>query len=823
MTAILSFGPLGLAIFLLFFGYATPVQRIVIDASPSTQPAAIVDIDAAPLADESQADFTGLTWKGIAGLDDWTRAVATNGNLQTVARFRDETFIPFVAGELDSPALTNATGKGACPEARALMRELSAALLDNPPVLSFGLNFGDEKSPSKARMWSLVARACELQKNGCSVEEHGCTHPFVLFLALEDHFKWSNKESVRQVGRQKLSGFLAALPHDDSVAFFRILVTKEAATHTLDTEFRNAMNAEARALTKAWIASRTSNPKNLRPVVRLLVRDWLNGGKNFVALFKDGFPEGADPWFAERFQAEVAGMESNVLENRLWKGEIATEEERATARAEMTFKCRQELEHLAKCQKMHPEMPETATKGFDVLNFIGGPRRKREIWLARALEAEIDNSETWRRCLELYCNDRDRKALAMACLKTRRFDLGLPMVYASDVIDNAPSKDPSRFRAYYSKPNRYRNMALVARKMPSGGMAHPFSADKLRQIMPVICHINGDYAEAESFWREFGLALDWDELRSSIMRWPDFPDKEETIVALDLLSGTTNAAVLAVEKLRASGKTGDMANAARSLLDEKHSALSAQETKYLLRLIGRFDAQKLVSSCDWVECPFSVRGAVPFWTRVSLRSSGGEPASRIVGEGGTAWCGATPEKESVFFLTLPDHYELKARVARHATEPGDGAEGDKKASFYLLFDKRPRTKKRGKYSYSVYYGEDYLGVGLSFMEGTNALKVSAGALEGLSKSRFSEFNEDDADTATLAHESDEPVDLTVRMDNGDVFVFIGQDPVLVRTNFYRDGRIPENKIGILGKRFRIDDVRYRAIHDTVCDAPSTPN
>lgn len=825
MTPILA--PFCLVIFLLFAGISDSATRIVLEESLSPQLATTSDIDGIFPKSELPADFDGLAWKGIAGLADWTVAIATNENLRTRARFRDEAFIPFIVKELDSPALTNAMGKGACPESHTLMRDFAEALFDSPPVLSFGLYFGDDRKPSnfEARMWSLVDRACELQQGGCSLEEHGCTHPFVQFLALFDHFKWS-KHYARDAGRQKLNAFLVGLPHDDSACFLRILATKKAASFPLDQNSRSDMEAEARKLTKEWIASRTSNPGNLRAVVRLIATDWPNHGKSFAGLFEDGIPQGADPWFAERLAAEIANQESNVLENRLWRGEIPSAGEREAARVEMTSKCRQELEHLSKCQEMHPEIPETATKSFDVLNFIGGSRHELEIWLAKALEAEIDNSETWRRCLELYCQDSDRKALAMACLKTRRFDLGLPMVYVRDVIDNAPSTDALRFKSYYSKPNRYRNMAMVARKMHSGGMGHPFDASKLRQIMPVVCHINGDYEEAETFWREFGLALDWDELRSSILDWPDFPDKEETLVALDLLSGTTNAAVLAVERLRSSGKTNDLASAAQALLVGRHGALSAQETKYLLRLVGRVDAQKSLASGEWVECPFSVRGTVPFWTRVSLKDNASKVSDRIVGEGGSARCGDAPEKESVYFLALPARCEFKARVAPLAAEPNDVAGGGKKSVFYLLFGKYQRTVRTGKYTTKVYFGEDYLGIGLSFLNGTNTIKVSAGILEGMGGRRFDKLNEDDADIAMLPHEPGEPVNLTVRMDNGDVSVFVGQnpqEPALVRTNIYRNVRRPENKIGILGERFKIDDIRYRAMQNKVSETPPLAN
>ena len=755
-------------------------------------------------AEEPGVDLSGYTWKGVGRLDEWVQAVATNRGLKTVARYRDESLIPFIVRELKAPASTNAAAARTCPEARALMEEFGFHMWKYGFSVFVGPSFGNDTAPADKPRREILEHAASLRRDGCSLDPSGCRHPFVRLLAAHDYLKWNDPESVRKIGRAELEAILSELPGTDDTLFFRILVDDVASRWIDGRERRDACIADRDNALRRWIVSRMRNAGNVRPVLDVVAHDWANADRSLRPLLATNAPAGLDPWFAERFAAADAYAAANHMEAHIWahgRGMTTNELERAVA-AIRENRAKQ-LRHFLNCHEIHPEIPETIAEILNVAYADPEVLSQRERWLAKGLEAELDNPAVWRACMEIH--DEYSRELRQACLRTKRFDTRLPLVYVSDTLEGAPRKDAAEFHSYFSRPNRRSNLVGVVREMVENRVLTGYDEFQMRNLLPIVCHLNGDYDDAEAWWRHFHLALDWNDLPASVSLWSDFPDKEATLVALDLLSDCTNAAVFAVEGFRASGKTNEMLKAAQALLADDTASLSSRETCYLLRLVNPFEVRDGLAHGEWISCPFTVCGAAPYWPRVNLPVPKNKFRPEYEGEGTNAWCNGFARKEAAYYLDLPEDFEVAARLTpfRAAYRPNP------RSVFKLVFGKYVKTR-RGADSMAVSFNPGYVGVGLDFSAETNDLRVMVGHLaNGRDK-----VGEDEFDAASLTRDMAQPIDLHVQMSGGTVSVFIGQEgdnPVIVRENLFDGLRKDGNKIGILGDYFNVGDIRYRAL------------
>ena len=754
--------------------------------------------------DEPDVDLSGYTWKGVGRLDEWVQAVATNRDLKTVAQYRDESLIPFIVRELEAPASTNAAAARTCPQARALMEEFGFHMWKYGFSVFVGPYFGNDTDPADKPRREILEHAVKLRRNGCSLDPSGCRHPFVRLLAAHDYLKWNDPERVRKIGRAELEAILSEIPSSDDSLFFRILVDGVASRWIDGREKRDACNADRDDALRRWIVTRMQHAGNVRPVLDVVAHDWANADRSLRPLLATNAPAGVDPWFAERFAAADAYAAANKMEGYIWAhGREMTTNELERAGVAIRESRAKQLHHFLKCHEIHSEIPETIAEVLNVVYADPEVLKQRELWLAKGLEAELDNPEVWRECMKIHSGYS--RELRQACLRTKRFDTRLPLIYVFDTLEGAPRKDAAEFHSYFSRPNRRGNLVGVVRKMVENHVLTGYDEFQMRNLLPIVCHLNGDYADAEAWWRHFQLALDWNNLPASVSLWFDFPDKEATLVALDLLSNCTNAAVFAVEGFRTSGMTNEMLNAARALLADDAASLSTRETCYLLRLVNPFEVRDGLARGEWISCPFTVGGAAPYWPRINLPLPKNKFRPRYEGEGMNAWCNGFAREEAAYYLDLPEDFEVTARVtpllANYRPPP--------RSVFKLVFGKFVKTR-RGADSVAVSFNPGYVGVGLDFGADTNDLCVTVGHLgNGRDK-----VGEDEFDRTSLTRDISKPIDLRVRMSGGTVSVFIGQEgdnPVIVRENIFSGLRRDGNKIGILGDYFRVSDIRYRAL------------
>ena len=499
---------------------------------------------------DPEAPPPDLPWKDLERAPAWSASVRTNeAPLRTAARFRDAELLPLLRREAGLP-LPDGTPLRA--DAEALADRLFAAAWEDDP-----------------RIYDRLVR--DLGPEADRLEAAGFTNPVVSFVRTAARSR-REKDPWPEAGR-------ASPAFSELLRVGAVYQTRQPAD----------LEAELVRAAAAWCGSLASRPEDSRAAWRFLA---------FLFRFRDAAPPGladaldeagADPWLGHLVRAYGA----KALAWKARGGDCAP-----TAKPEglrgfherLSDAWREALEAF----RLHPEFPEAARLLLDVHGAAGGGpgNAAEDLWFARALEAEIDEPQTYRDYLWYVCyprrggSVREMKRFARACHATHRHDTMIPEQYANAMGCAAQETGTPR-DAFFAEGKAFKRLSEVYSALSTNADARAELRWKAQARLPVF------------LWRN-GLAQP--ALEANRRKEPgadvqlDAPDWQEDGRLLDLLCGEHGDALVPFESWwRTAFPSVSLLPSLRALLDRadwtprERAHLLLRENQLRLQFPDAFD------------------------------------------------------------------------------------------------------------------------------------------------------------------------------------------------------------------------------------------
>ena len=554
---------------------------------------------------DPEAPPPDLPWKDLERAPAWSSFVRTNAApLRTAARFRDAELLPL------------------------LRREAGFPLPDGTPLRADAESFADRLFAAAweddSRIYDRLVR--DLGPEADRIEAAGFTNPVVSFVRTAVRSR-REKDPWPEAGR-------ASPAFSELLRVGAVYQTRQPAD----------LEAELVRAAAAWCGSLAARPEDSRAAWRFLA---------FLFRFRDAAPPGladaldaagADPWLGHLVRAYGAkalawkargGGYAPTVKPEGWRG----------FHERLSDAWREALEAF----RLHPEFPEAARLLLDVHGAAGGGpgNAAEDLWFARALEAEIDEPQTYRDYLWYVCYPRwggsvaDMKRFARACHATHRHDTMIPEQYANAMGCAAQETGTPR-DAFFAEGKAFKRLVEVYSALSTNADARVELRWKAQARLPVF------------FWRNALVPL---AIEANLRKEPgadvqlDTPDLQECGRLLDLLCGEHGDALVPFESWwRTAFPSFSLVPSLRALLDRtdwtprERAHLLLRENQLRLQFPDAFDPGA------WTEIPFDE----------TFSLFAGAPAARFDAPWWAEPTGSETTLRPIF--DLPADYELEGVV-----------------------------------------------------------------------------------------------------------------------------------------------------------------
>lgn len=419
-----------------------------------------------------------------------------------------------------------------------------------------------------------------------------CDDPLILYLAAKSQVEAHQSAELMEkaIGLLEKSKYPSAFVFSASLDAIRYQRQMNKDPGALQKADRRALH-----IFKTWMKNADPSPEEIvflqNELLQTYVKSFFDRNSEEICRVLESNPK-IEKWVLQHFWGEHhirmawqarGGGYSNTVTEEGWKG----------FRANLT----KASEELTSSWKLQPKDPGAATAMIEVsMGLSDNHLEDMRLWFERAVAARIDHRSAYTSMLwglrpRWFGSHEEMIEFGRQCLKTGRFDTGVPYYYLQALLDVSSEMDEAP-DAVFMEARIYRDLESMLNgylKEPTQARHAPF----YHTIYAIVAYKTGNLDDSKHHLEAINFTLN----ENASLRWDD--DFSQLVEKVCALTGPAKAAVAkgeeAYELFRADRAVEYFSQA------EKQSQNDERSLRFIRNRLAALKLEKSLATGEWVD------------------------------------------------------------------------------------------------------------------------------------------------------------------------------------------------------------------------------